>query len=269
MDRRRSSRGRAGPRVDTGRMSWLDPVRAALDRLSSPREVFVRDDDAGWGDERLSALLDVCADAGCPVDVAVIPTELTPALAARLHRHARNATVRLHQHGYAHVNHEPTGRKCEFGPSRPPRQVVADVRSGAALLRDHLGEVDPVFTPPWNRSTSDLADVLVAAGITVLSRDHTAPTIGHPQLQEVPVTVDWFGRDKGVRWSPDRFAGRLAESLTQDRVVGVMLHHAVTDDAELARVGELLGLLTGHDATTMTTLAALGTTARRTDAVRG
>ena len=269
MDRRRSPRGRAGLRLDTGRMSWLDPVRAALDQVSSPREVFVRDDDAGWGDERLSALLDACADVGCPVDVAVIPTELTPSLAARLHRHGRNGTVRLHQHGYAHLNHEPTGRKCEFGPSRSRSQVDADIRKGAALLRDHLGQVDPVFTPPWNRSTEALADVLVAAGLTVLSRDHTAPTIGHVGLQEVPVTVDWFGHDKGVRWSPERLAGRVAESAARDRVVGLMLHHAITDGAELPRVGELLRLLTGHAATTMTTLTAVGTMAPQADAVHG
>lgn len=246
-------------------MSWLDPVRAALDRLESPRLVFVRDDDAGWGDDRLTALLDVCARIGCPVDVAVIPAALGPGLARRLRAQALRAPTGLHQHGYAHVNHEPTGRKCEFGPTRSSEQVAEDVRHGAAVLADLLGDVDPVFTPPWNRSAPGLAGVLADAGFEVLSRDHTAPTIGHPGLRETPVTVDWFGHDSGARWSPERLAERVARSLRQDRITGLMLHHAVTDDEELTLVGDLLQLLAGHPRTTMTRLAEAGATAGPTE----
>ena len=37
----------------------LDAVRAALDEAPAPVELFFRDDDAGWGGERLLELLDV------------------------------------------------------------------------------------------------------------------------------------------------------------------------------------------------------------------
>ena len=45
--------------------SWLQPVEAALDAAPAPVPVFFRDDDAGWGDERLLALLDAFAARSC------------------------------------------------------------------------------------------------------------------------------------------------------------------------------------------------------------
>jgi hypothetical protein len=41
---------------------WLDPLRVALDEASGPVDFFVRDDDAGWDDERLFAMLAVERD---------------------------------------------------------------------------------------------------------------------------------------------------------------------------------------------------------------
>ena len=38
---------------------WLDPLRAALDDTPRPVDFFFRDDDAGWDDERLFAMLEV------------------------------------------------------------------------------------------------------------------------------------------------------------------------------------------------------------------
>jgi peptidoglycan/xylan/chitin deacetylase (PgdA/CDA1 family) len=239
-------------------MSWLEPVRAALDE--GPCPVFFRDDDAGWGDERLWALLDLFDRRSLPVDVAVIPAELHPTLAAELTVRARAGGVHLHQHGWAHVNHEPVGRKCEFGPSRSFEDQAADVARGQARLRDAFGDLlDPVFTPPWNRCTSDTATALGAHGIAVLSRDSTAAPLTSP-VPEVPITVDWFGSRKGVRWTPYELADRLAAAVRSGRPVGLMLHHAVTDSGELAALGALLALLSTHPHTRaipLTTLAAV------------
>ncbi|HEY6748812.1 MAG TPA: hypothetical protein VI357_24235 [Mycobacteriales bacterium] len=239
-------------------MSWLEPVRVALDE--GPCTVFVRADDAGWGDERLWALLDLFDRRSLPVDVAVIPAALHPALAAELTVRARVGGVHLHQHGWAHVNHEPVGRKCEFGPSRPYEDQVADIARGRAVLGDAFGDLlDPVFTPPWNRCTSGTAAALAACGIAVLSRDSTAAPLDSP-VPEVPITVDWFGSRKGVRWTPYELADRLAAAVRSGRPVGVMLHHAVTDRGELTALGALLALLSTHpnvDAIPLTTLAAV------------
>lgn len=236
-------------------MSWLEPVRVALDE--GPATVFFRDDDAGWGDERLWALLDLFDRRSLPVDVAVIPAALHPALAAELAVRARSGGVHLHQHGFAHVNHEPVGRKCEFGPSRPYEAQAADIARGREVLGDAFGDLlDPVFTPPWNRCTSDTAAALAANGIAVLSRDSTAAPLQSP-VPEVPITVDWFGSRKGVRWTPYELADRLATAVRSGRPVGIMLHHAVTDSGELAAIGALLALLGTHPHTEAIPLTAL------------
>ena len=237
-------------------MSWLDPVRRALDE--GPCTVFFRDDDAGWGDDRLWALLDLFDRRALPVDLAVIPAELRPTLAAELTVRARAGGVLLHQHGFAHANHEPTGRKCEFGPARSYEAQAADITRGAAILADAFGElVAPVFTPPWNRCTAVTADALADAGFAVLSRDSTATPLPDARIPEVPVTVDWFGSRKGVRWTPYELAGRLAAAIRSDGPVGIMLHHAVTDDGEFVALGALLALLSTHPNTRATSLTAL------------
>lgn len=223
---------------------WLAPVAAALERAERPVPVFFRDDDAGWGDDRLAALLDRFDGAGLPVDVAVIPTALTPALARELAARAAGGRVRLHQHGYAHVDHEPTGRKCEFGEARGAADQAADIAAGRAVLLDALGDVvDPVFTPPWNRCTAATAAALAGHGFAALSRDDGAGRFDHPGLAEVPVTVDWFGHRKGVRWGRDELSRRLAAGVAGGGPLGVMLHHAVTDDAEREAVGDLLAVV--------------------------
>ena len=237
-------------------MSWLDPVRRALDEV--PCTVFFRDDDAGWGDERLWTLLDLFDRRALPVDLAVIPAELRPTLTAELTVRARAGGVHLHQHGLAHVNHEPSGRTCEFGPARSYEAQAADITRGAAILADAFGGlVAPVFTPPWNRCTAVTADVLADTGFAVLSRDSTAGPLPGARIAEVPIAVDWFGSRKRVRWTPYELAERLAVAVRGGGPVGIMLHHAVTDDGEFAALSALLALLSTHPGVRATSLTAL------------
>ena len=56
---------------------WLEPLHAALDARSAPVWFFFRDDDAGWDDSALEALLDVFEPYGLPLDVAAIPLAAT------------------------------------------------------------------------------------------------------------------------------------------------------------------------------------------------
>lgn len=221
-------------------MSSLRPVIRELDAAVGPVPLFFRDDDGGWADDRLLALLDVFAAHGVPLDVAVIPAALGPSLAAQLRAHRETAPdlLRLHQHGYAHVNHEPEGRRYEFGPSRSAHQQRRDIEAGAERLRELLGDaVAPIFTPPWNRCTETTGRCLLELGFEVLARDSTAAPLGLDGLTEVRVRVDWC--------KPDRVA-RLAAAIRGGGPVGVMLHHATEDAAGLAAIGELLGVFTAH-----------------------
>lgn len=237
---------------------WLDPVRRALDVAPMPVTVFIRDDDAGWDDPRLFALLDLCDRYDAPIDLAVIPTELRPELAdALLARRADPySRVGLHQHGYCHANHQTEGRKCEFGTARSRQAQYDDIAEGRYLLHAQLGEaLDPFFTPPWNRCTADTAEVLDELGFTVLSRDFTAEPFARDGLLEVVVQVDWFAKRAGRRLSRRELGLLVAERATGTAPLGLMLHHAVMDETERAGVAELLAVLTTHPNVAMRSMA--------------
>ncbi len=207
-------------------------MRKLLETLAAapaPVEVFFRDDDAGWDDARLLALCDAFAAHGLPLDLAVIPAELHPDLAAGL----RRRPVGLHQHGYAHANHQRAGRKCEFGSDRPAAAQRADIAAGRERLQALLGDrLDPFFTPPWNRCTRDTAQALADLGFTLLSREHRAEPFG--LLPELPVHLDVARL--GAAELDERFAALLG-----DGAVGLMFHHAAMEIPH-----ELLALLASH-----------------------
>jgi peptidoglycan/xylan/chitin deacetylase (PgdA/CDA1 family) len=225
---------RAEPGAGGGRLTVeLNAVRDELE--AGPRTFWFRDDDAGWAHDRLFALLDLFASYGLPLDAAVIPAALDAPLAERLVR--RGGHVAFHQHGFAHTNHEPAGRPCEFGPARSEEQQRGDIVAGAARLAELLGETTPVFTPPWNRCTDATGRCLRELGFRALARDSTATPLGLDGLQELRVQVDWARPD---------VPARLAAAARASEPVGVMLHHALLGSDERARLESLLALLAEH-----------------------
>jgi hypothetical protein len=237
------------------RDDWLEPLRLALDVADRPVTFFFRNDDVGWRDDRLWLLLNRFAGLGLPVDLAVIPAALGAGTARQLERRIDGARGLLgaHQHGYTHDNHELQGRKHEFGPSRTAEQQRYDIARGWRLLTDKLGPaIAPIFTPPWNRCTATTARCVAELGFQVLSRDVTAEPLGlaGSGLVELPVTVDWFARRKGVRLDRAQVGALLARAAAGPGPVGVMLHHAVTGDGDMEAIGELLELVARHPAAT-------------------
>jgi peptidoglycan/xylan/chitin deacetylase (PgdA/CDA1 family) len=227
----------------------LGPIRESLDAAPRPVDIFFRDDDVGWEDGRLWELLDIFEEHGVPVDLAVIPTELDAALAGRLGHRTESSPhgVGLHQHGFAHINHEAAGRKYEFGSSRTRRLQRRDLLEGRGRLRDLLGpEVDPIFTPPWNRCTRTTGLCLAELGYEVLSREGRATPLGIPGLVELPVSVDWFANRKGVRLTGAEWGAMVAGRIRSGGPVGFMFHHALMDADERAAAGALLSLITQH-----------------------
>jgi len=235
--------------------AWLDPVRAALDDAPAPVEVFFRDDDAGWDDTSLFALVRQFRERGLPLDLAAIPTALSPQTAGELRR---EPLLGFHQHGYAHANHEPTGRSCEFGASRTYQQQRNDIAAGIERLERLLGDaVDPIFTPPWNRCTPVTADCLVELGFRTVSREARAERFGRDELRELPVDVDWLKRRHGVPLRRAEVAALLAGALRARTRVGVMFHHAVMDAASFAAAAQLLDVLAAHPSSRPVRMAAL------------
>ena len=229
---------------------WLKELRRALDEAARPVALFFRDDDAGWSDDRLLDLLDLFAHYRMPIDVAAIPDALTFSMAAELLARikADPNRVAIHQHGFAHQNHEPEeSRKCEFGVSRGRTLQQMDIEWGKRRLTNLFGpHVAPIFTPPWNRCTEATAKCLRQIGFRILSRDRTATPFNLDGLFELPVTIDWFAHRKGVRVSLDELGTSMATAVRTSAPLGIMFHHALMDEEERVRACELLDLLASH-----------------------
>jgi peptidoglycan/xylan/chitin deacetylase (PgdA/CDA1 family) len=219
--------------------AWLEPLRGELDAAASPRTFCFRDDDAGWASGRLLALLDLFAHYSLPVDVAVIPAALDARLSASLRSRpeAERGLLAFHQHGFAHANHERSGRPCEFGPERPACDQRRDIAAGAVRLRELLGRTVPIFTPPWNRCTETTGRCLLELGFRALVRDWSADPLELEGLRELQVHVDWCARRKGEL---------PAAAAREHGAVGVMLHHALIDADERRQLERLLALLASH-----------------------
>ena len=231
-------------------MRRLSDVTALLDALPAPVDAFVRDDDAGWDDAGQLALLDLTQRAGVPMDLAAIPCAVGDALAHELRARIDAAPdlVALHQHGHAHANHEPEGRKCEFGAARSLAAQRDDLLHGRALLAAHFGaRVQPVFTPPWNRCSAATATLLAALGWQALSRSRGAQPV-QCVLPELPVDLDWSRHWRAG--GPDAVAQALGAALraraADGAPLGLMLHHAAMDDTERRALGSLLTAAAAH-----------------------
>jgi predicted deacetylase len=229
---------------------WLKTVTDVLDRAERPVQVFFRDDDAGWSNDRLFGLLDVFAQAAVPIDVAVIPGAIDPMLVDELLTRWQQGKhlIGLHQHGYRHTNHEIEDRKSEFGRYRTKSQQKANIVRGREDLFAAFGNaLEFFFTPPWNRCTQETVECLEELNFQLLSRDVTAVKLESSILRQVPVNIDW---SKMIKLSADPLPGlgqTIATSLEQNALTGIMLHHADMDNGTLQPLAELLAIFANHN----------------------
>ncbi len=233
-------------------------LHAQLAQLPARVQVFCRDDDAGWADERLFALIDTFIDGETPLDLAVIPDALSGELAAalRLNLQAAPALLSVHQHGFSHTNHERSGRKCEFGAARSRAQQAHDIAQGAALLREQLnGWVAPIFTPPWNRHAGETCAVLVEQGFRAISTDRVSPNLS-PALRQLAVRLDWSRLRR--RPHEDSVVGAaLSDAFKSGAPLGIMFHHADYNNEELRTIRDFLAVLRGHSKVQLTLMRNL------------
>lgn len=227
-------------------------LRSALTRRAqqaAPLQLFFRDDDVDVDEPSLHRLLALFVRQQAPISLGVIPGRLMPDAAALLNDHCQrhSSLFELTQHGWQHINHEPEGKRSEFGAHRLFAEQLADIAAGQSRMSEAFGaHWFPAFIPPWNRCTAVTARALDQLGFLVLSRDQGAPPFAETGLRELPVTLDLFRWRGGATL---RSGEELTEELTQqiaaqDRI-GVMLHHKVMNDDAFAFV-ELLLAETRH-----------------------
>lgn len=236
----------------------LAQLRDTLDQLQTQgRQInlFFRDDDVEEDEPTLRELLATFRRFAAPINLEIIPARLTPeAIRLLQDAYARQPElpelIELNQHGWQHVNHEPEGRKCEFGVSRSFEEQFTDIARGREVLQNAFGEAfSPVFTPPWNRCTEDTHRALDQLGFQVLSKLHGKQTVAGYNFRELSVTLDLFQWKNGATIkSPEQFIGELTAQLRELDTVGVMLHHKVMDESAFALIAELLNALRHSDA---------------------
>ncbi|MCI0664178.1 MAG: hypothetical protein L0220_24230 [Acidobacteria bacterium] len=194
-------------------------------------------------DLSLRTMLDLFFRYQIPLNLQIIPGRLTPAGIKAIGR-ARNEMpdlFELNQHGWMHVNHEHSGRKYEFGPSRSFDQQYVDIEKGRKVLEEAFGSAfSPVFTPPWNRCTVETFRALDRLGFQALSRFQGDATAGGYNFREVSVTLDLYRWQGGAAMkSPNELLDELILQLEILPRIGIMLHHKVMDEEAF----ELLSLL--------------------------
>jgi hypothetical protein len=215
-------------------------IEFALAARETPLDVFFRNDDAGWAQDALDRLLDIFVSHDLPIDLAVIPAALDDSTAQRLNTwRTDHCGVGLHQHGFAHLNHEPAdARKCEFGPSRSRNRQIADVVSGRMRLQSMLNNCDPIFTPPWNRCSRPTADALVELGFALVSDDGALAKAGC-EAPSLPISFDWERHRRSGSLIPE-LVRHISNAHTP---IGIMLHHETMDADARHILSEFLAML--------------------------
>lgn len=237
----------------------------ALSRLDDA--FVIRVDDVGMSDEERHGFLGEIADIGHSVNAAVVPIHAVRAadwLTPLLRKHS--GRIEIHQHGWSHINHEPVGRKAEFGSARPHSVNAADIARGKALLHEVFGPAFvPVFCPPWNRVNDALLSICGAlefSGVSAFGRLVVAPP-----MSDVSVNIDVT---KALRMSASVGNGLVqcvGEVLSSSRAPKLMIHPNVLTSDETATLLRFLAEAAAHGAIAVP-FSALCASARKDTAVK-
>lgn len=218
-------------------MNWL-ALEQELDLWAledKPVSFWWRDDDAVAATQELDVLLELSSRLDVPVSLAVVPATLEPSLVSRI---SNNSRVSVLQHGYAHQNQAPAAeKKAEFGQHRNVDIMLLELARGSKQLRESfLQQYLPVFVPPWNRYSVDLASRLSTNGYSGMSAMWARVSNDESQcsFRVVNAHID------PIAWRSDRgFVGlavaleqivshlrlRREYSQWQDEATGLLTHH--------------------------------------------
>ena len=209
---------------------------AALEKVDSkaPGYVFFRADDVAVPGANFIRFMDLFTRYRVPLCLAVVPAWLTQARWRHLKRIGQKAPSLWcwHQHGWRHVNHEPEGKKQEFGPSRSSSKIRDDLIRGKHHLHTLMGEsFSPVFTPPWNRCDPKTLGILKGLKYQAVSRSKKSVPPSPDGLPDFAVSVDLHTRKEGhplLGW--ECLFSELGSALSQSPC-GIMIHHQRMNEA--------------------------------------
>jgi hypothetical protein len=211
--------------------------------------VFFRADDVAIPSIRQDRLLELFTRRNVPLCAAIIPAWMNAARWAHIQRliRDRHHLFAWHQHGWNHQNHEPLGKKQEFGPAVTlDRKHRALVRGRDKLLAIMGEQFLPVFTPPWNRLDTMTMTLLRQEGYQAISRYQGNKPPTPPDLPDFPVNVDLHTRRETspeAGWTA--LLGEVQQALGSG-TVGFMLHHQRMNEAAFTFLDGMLAEVQGH-----------------------
>ncbi|WP_120504511.1 polysaccharide deacetylase family protein [Sulfitobacter mediterraneus] len=225
-----------------------------------------RDDDAERPTAALDQLIGLSDRFGAPLHLAAVPKGVGPELAARLEPCKQ---VFVLQHGFAHINHEPKGKRAsEVGVTRDLQSQITDLQAGwELLLAAKLPNLLPVVVPPWNRIAPRTVQVLPQLGYQMVSAFDPRPSATTAEgLLEVNCHIDpvrwkegavFRGTDKTLQQAVSHLAARRTGQADRQEPTGFLTHHLQTDAATWDFAEALLDRLTGVGGGTWITLASV------------
>jgi hypothetical protein len=195
---------------------------------------FFRADDVAVPGRQFSRLMDLFSAYGVPLSLAVVPAVLTRKRWQYLKGFEKKNPSRWcwHQHGWRHVNHETEGKKQEFGGGRTVSEIKTDLVKGKERLEMLMGDhFYPVFTPPWNRCSSNTLKLAKGLGYAAVSRSRGSKTPSPGGLPDFFVNVDLHTRkEKRPAEALEKLFAELQQAIASNHC-GIMIHHRMMNDA--------------------------------------
>lgn len=212
-------------------------------------EVFFRADDFGVPSKQSNQLIHLFKKTKIPLCLAVVPSWLTPVRYKKLLEitGTPNSQWCFHQHGWLHKNHEPTGKKQEFGPARAKTEQKQDLKKGKERLISIMGKTfSPFFTPPWNRCSQDTLHSLMELQFRGISRSLNAKPISPQGLPDIAINTDLHTRkERTAEESLQNLLNELTRGLAAGRS-GIMLHHQRMNQTAFDFLAILLTIIDAH-----------------------
>ncbi|MBI9110359.1 polysaccharide deacetylase family protein [Maridesulfovibrio ferrireducens] len=191
-------------------------------------DIFFRADDIGYPGKQFSTMVDVFKKNKVPLALAVVPAWVNQDRIQMLFETLGPdmSLWCMHQHGYKHMNKEKSGKKFEFGPSRDRNKMTAELTKGKQKLDKLLGSsMCPIFTPPWNRCSTETMACLIELGFIAISRCINVSPYPLKGLPDLPINIDLHTiKEKDPKVGIKILMNQIEHAVQSD-YAGFMLHH--------------------------------------------
>jgi len=243
----------------------IDALNLLLDELNAWKRTSMtvalwwRDDDAALPCVELDRLIQLSNEHAVPCGLATIPARAGEPLKKNI---SDASHIWILQHGYAHINHAPSGNGAwELGLHRPKSVVLDDLRNGMLKLSQLFkSRFVPVIVPPWNKMDSELFPYLPVMGFRGVSASYKKQRPVPPSdLRIADAQCDvltwkkkearFAGTEHCVHDLVEHLKDKRTGMVDDDEPTCVLTHHLEMDNDAWDFMDALFSLTTAHPAT--------------------